>query len=381
MEDIIYIEDSQALEAACQKLNGFEWLAVDTEFIREKTYFPQIALIQVAHDDLIYCIDPLAIADLSPLFKVLENPAITKVFHAASQDLEIFYMLRAKVPTPIFDTQVAATLLGMGDQIGYAALVNELLGIELDKSHSRTNWMQRPLRSKQIRYAADDVRYLSQLYPVLVNKLEKLGRLEWMTDEQTRLLDPATYQPDPQTSWQRIKGAGKLEAKPLNVLKHLAAWREQEAIQKNRPRRWILSDGVLLGLANQQPTTHEQLLLDQQLTDKIVERYASKLINVIAKACNEPKENWPAAKRRKKPSPEEQATIDLLMAVVRLCADEHQLTPKQITSRSELLKLIRGEQNLPLLKGWRLKIAGQAVVSAYQGKLQPERGDARDNFS
>ncbi|MBN1379117.1 MAG: ribonuclease D [Gammaproteobacteria bacterium] len=369
MDDVIYIEDQQALRDVCGQLCGCNWLAIDTEFIREKTYFPQLALIQITNTELIYCIDPLAIDDLSALYELLENPAITKVFHAASQDLEIFFHLRQCVPQPIFDTQVAASLLGLGEQIGYAALVEKVLNIELDKSHSRTNWMQRPLQSKQIRYAADDVRYLSRLYPLLYKKLEKLGRIDWMDSEVARLQNPATYKPDPPNCWQRVKGSGNLKRKPLNILRHLAAWREHQAMQANRPRRWILSDEVLINLATHQPMDRDQLLQVPLLDSKIAERHATDLLGLIDQAQNETEENWPAVRYRKKPSAQEEANLDLLMAVIHLRADEYRLSSTQITSRSELLKLLRGERDLPLLGGWRLKVAGQAILDTYQSKM------------
>lgn len=370
MDDVIYIADSAALIAMHKQLQGCCWLAVDTEFIREKTYFPQLALVQIATAESIYCVDPLAIDDLSPLFELFEKPDIIKVFHAASQDLEIFYHQRNSVPQSLFDTQIAAALLGMGEQISYALLVKKLLNLDLDKSHSRTDWMRRPLHTEQIRYAADDVRYLSRIYPLLTDKLEQLDRMSWLSKEMTRLQDPATYEPDPLNCWQRVKGSGKLKSKQLNILKHLAAWRERQAIQSNRPRRWILSDDVLLNLSIQRPVNREQLQNIRSLDSKIIERHAGELLDLIAAAQKEPQETWPAVYHSKKPTAQEEATIDLLMAVVHLRAAEHQLGPGQITSRSELLKLIRGEQNLAVLNGWRRQIAGQAILDTFQGKLR-----------
>lgn len=370
MNDVAYIADRQALDTMCQQLEKRAWLAVDTEFIREKTYFPQLALVQIADSDRVYCIDPVTIDDLSSLYELLENTGITKVFHAAGQDLEIFHHQRQCVPGPVFDTQIAASLLGLGEQIGYASLVKQLLRFELDKSHARTDWMQRPLQAEQIRYAADDVRYLGQLYPLLRQKLERLGRLDWMDDELERLQNPATYQPDPPTAWQRVKGSGKLRKKQLNILKHLAAWRERRAVQSDRPRRWILSDEVLINLALQHPADSEELRRIRMLDGKTAERYANDLLHLISLAQNESREKWPEISHSRKPSVQEEATVDLLMSVVRLCADKHQLSPGQITSRSELLKLLRGERNLPLLKGWRRQIAGREILDTHQGKLQ-----------
>ena len=370
MNDVHFIADRQALNDICVQLRDSAWLALDTEFIREKTYYPQLALLQVSNGESIYCIDPLAIDDLLPFYTLLENTAITKVLHAASQDLEIYYCQRGCLPGPVFDTQIAASLLGLGEQIGYATLVKKLLNIELDKSHARTDWMRRPLHDEQLRYAADDVRYLSRLYPLLYSKLEKLNRLRWLDDESERLLNPATYTPDPPNSWRRIKGAGKLRRKQLNILRHLAAWREQQAIQNNRPRRWILSDEALLNLAMLRPADHEALLRVRLLERKFAERHAAELLALIKQAADETEDNWPRLDHSRKPNAHEEATIDMLMAVAHLCADEHQLSPGQITSRSELLKLVRNERNLPLLNGWRLHVAGEKILNTYLGKLQ-----------
>ena len=370
MEDINYIADYKLLKKICLGLKDSKWLAVDTEFIREKTYFPQLALLQITDAETIYCIDPLAIDDLTPFYELIESEKIIKVFHAATQDLEIFYHKRKRVPQPIFDTQVAAALLGLGEQIGYASLVKKMLSVELDKSHTRTDWTQRPLQDEQIHYAADDVRYLSNIYPLLVNKLDKLDRLTWMDSEQIRLQDKKNYQPDPDNSWQRIKGAGKLRRQQLNVLRHLAAWREQQAIQFNRPRRWILADKILLDLAMLQPKERTQLAQIRMLESKLAERYAEDLLHAILQAQNESKESWPDMPRPEKPSAQEDATVDLLIAVAHLRAEEYQLSAGQITSRSELLKFVRGEENLPLFKGWRLDIAGQVIKDTFHGKMQ-----------
>lgn len=370
MNDVFYIADHRNLVKMCQQLQHDSWLAIDTEFTREKTYFPEIALVQIANNKYIYCIDPLALDDLSPLYELLRNSEITKVFHAAGQDLEIFFHQCQFIPQPLFDTQVAASLLGLGEQIGYATLVKKLLDIELDKSHSRTDWQQRPLLEEQIRYAADDVRYLSRLYPDMRQRLEKLDRLEWMVNEQARLLDTATYQSDPDGSWQRIKGHGKLRRKQLNTLKHLAAWRERLAVRQNLPRRWILTDDALLSLAIKQPTDTTQLQQIRALNGKKTERYAKDWLKLIKQAGEEDESQWPTVPHPKKPSTAEDATVDMLMAIVRIRADEHQLSPGQITSRSELLRLVRGERDLALLNGWRRKIAGETMIDACAGKIQ-----------
>jgi ribonuclease D len=369
MNETIFVDNMKMLRDMCRALDACDWLAIDIEFIRERTYYARLALVQVAGPNQTFCVDPLAISDLSLLFALLEKSDVTKVFHAGFQDLECLFQIRKQIPYPLFDTQVAAALLGLGEQVGYGALVKQLLGVELDKSRARTDWMKRPLGSDQIRYAADDVRYLAALYPLMVEKLSDLNRLEWMADELAHLKDPKSYQSDPSSCWQRIRGAGKLNRKQLNVLKHLAGWREQQAMDRDKPRRWILSDDALVTLAAQQPTNQEALLSNRHVNQKVANRHADALLGLIAAAKQEPEGCWPAHLQLRRPNPAEEATLDMLMAVVRLRAEAHQLSPGQITSRFELLKLVRGEDDLPLLGGWRHKVAGQAVYETYAGNL------------
>lgn len=364
MNEIQYIDTTQTLSGMCRELRDCEWLAVDTEFIREKTYYPRLALMQIAGAPGIYCVDPPALADLSPLFELLESDSITKVLHSGGQDLELFYLQRARLPVPIFDTQVAAALLGIGEQIGYAALVHNLLGIELDKSCTRTDWMQRPLGKAQLSYAADDVRYLAQIYPVMAAKLASLGRMDWLREDVTRLHDPKNYQPDLSSCWQRVKGAGKLKRGQLNVLKHLSAWRERQAMKSDLPRRWVLPDEALLSLAVQSPETRRQLLQTEHLDGRAAARHAEELLKMIAIAREEPEENHPPVPHSKKPTEEEDARMESLMTLVTARAEALAISPGQITSRSEIMKLIRGERTLQLLEGWRLKVAGRAVLES-----------------
>ena len=231
----LYVDTPQALTQLCKQLQHSPWFALDTEFIREKTFYPRLCLLQVANTQHLACIDVLALNDLSPLLDILYDPASTKVLHSAHQDLEIFYHLRGALPTPIFDTQLAATLLGLGEQIGYAALVKTLLKIDLDKSQTRTDWSCRPLDPAQLSYAADDVRYLGQIYQQQRQELEQRQRLDWLTEDFTALCDPARYRVDVDQAWQRIKGQQRLRGVQLAVLRTLAAWREQRASSLDRP--------------------------------------------------------------------------------------------------------------------------------------------------
>jgi ribonuclease D len=364
------VDTYESLQALCESLKGADWLALDTEFIREKTYYPRLCLIQIASDRTLACIDPLALDSLAPLYALFDDPAITKVFHAAGQDLEIFYYLRGQLPRPLFDTQLAAALLGHGEQIGYANLVKAVLDVELDKSHTRTDWARRPLQDQQVRYALDDVRYLRELYPRLRSALEKRGRLGWMQSDLERLTDPASYRVEPMDSWKRVKGINRLKRRQLNILKHLAAWREQQAVAGDKPRRWILSDDALLNLATQKPASAEELGHIRQLEPGTVKRHGDTLMGLIKQALSEPESEWPEYKISRKAGAAEEATADLLMAIVRLNAERHELSPGQLTTRGELIRLAQGERELALLRGWRRQLAGDDVLAFLDGRCE-----------
>lgn len=365
-----FIDQNAQLVQLCQELSNGDFVAVDTEFVREQTYYPQIALIQIGNHETLACIDPLAVDDLSPLKALFANPNITKVFHASGQDLEIFYQLFGELPLPLFDTQIAATVLGQGEQIGYANLVNEILGIELDKSHSRTNWLQRPLDAKQISYAEDDVRYLAQIYPKLLDSLESQGRLEWLNSDFELLADPSRYQPDPADAWKKVKGVNRLRGLQLAILQQVAAWREEFAIERNKPKRWIVGDQILLDIAKLKPKTIAALEKIRGIPAALVQRNGEILIAAVKHAEAMDKESWPSMKRRKRLSGAQDACVDALTAILKLKAAEFQITPSTLASHKELELLVGGERDLPILHGWRYQHGGQALLAFLEGKTQ-----------
>jgi ribonuclease D len=370
----LYIDSPAVLKQFCAELRSSPWITLDTEFIREKTYYPQLCLIQIAHPEQVACIDPLAFSDLEPLFAVLFDPSLLKVLHSAHQDLEIFFHLHGSVPTPVFDTQLAATLLGYGEQVSYAVLVKDLLGLELDKSQTRTDWSRRPLDAAQLAYAADDVRYLREVYRWLRSELENCNRLDWLREDFAELCNPQRYQVHPREAWRRLKGNQQLRGIQLAILRALAAWREEQASTLNRPRRWILGDEVLLELARHMPRDEEQLRR-LRLDPSMVRRYGQTLLALIATACGEPREQWPKLPPRLQLSPVQEALVDAMMAVVRLRGAQKAINPQMLASRKDLERLLSADRDVPLLHGWRAALAGRAVQALLHGELHLEVRD------
>ncbi len=370
MPQMQFIDTAEALNALCASLHGSPWIALDTEFMREKTYYPQLCLIQIASEDIIACIDPLTLDTLDPLMALLLDENITKVLHAAHQDLEIIYHLTQAVPQPLFDTQVAASLLGLGEQIGYGKLVQTLLDVELDKSHTRTDWSRRPLDEAQLRYAADDVRYLGRMYQIQQESLREKGRLDWLADDFTALADPARYAQDPQQAWRRIKGVQRLKGRQLAALATLAAWRENTARSQNKPRKWILADEIILDLARFQPTDEAQMGRIRGLEPGKIKRFGREILGAVEEAKTLPEADWPSLKRGPVLSPDQDALVDVLMGLLRACANQNAISATAIGARKDLERLVLGETDLDLLHGWRAELAGKQLAALLAGQLQ-----------
>lgn len=364
-----YIDTESDLITFCQTIADTTWMTVDTEFLREKTYSPQLCLIQVATDDHIACIDPLALSNLDPILELIYKPEIAVVFHAARQDLELFYMIRGELPTNIFDTQLAATVLGYGDQIGYGNLVKQCVDVDLDKAHSRTDWTKRPLDPAQIDYAADDVRYLRDVYKILTQQLADKNRVHWLDEDFAILSSIDTYKADLDSIWRKVKGFGRLKGVQLAILQRLAAWREQRAIKSNRPRRWILKDDVLLDLAKLAPDTIDKFSMIRGLEANSIGRHGEALLAEIKHAKSSDKDLWPILKKTKPLSQQQGAIVDALMALVRKFCDEQSIAPVAVCSRKEIERMVAGEVDLPILQGWRNEIVGHHLKNFLDGKL------------
>ncbi|MDT8384001.1 MAG: ribonuclease D [Gammaproteobacteria bacterium] len=363
----LFIDTERGLAELCDKLRGQPVLALDTEFLREKTYYAQLCLLQVAAEGVIACVDPLAL-DLDPLLDIIYDPSVVKVMHSARQDMEIFYDLRGDVPRPLFDSQIAATLMGFGEQVGYANLVQQMLGVNLDKMATRTDWSQRPLDAEQVSYAADDVRYLFAVYHQQVEELGSKGRLQWLQKDFDEMSDLATYAPAAENLWKRVRGAQKLSSAQLAVLRGLAIWREARAQASNRPRRWIFKDEVMVDLARRSPQQIEDMAKIRGIEERDLKRHGEALLKVIAEARATDPASWPTRPKSQRLAPEQDAVVDLLLAVLRLRGNEHDVSPALLASRKQLEALVVGDEESLLLHGWRAVLVGNELQAVLSGE-------------
>ena len=367
---IQYINTPAQLTALCQQIQQVAWLAVDTEFLREKTYYPKFCLLQLATPQWVACVDPLALPDLSELFAALYNPNLIKVLHSSRQDLEIFYQLTGKVPLPIFDTQIAAPLLGFQDNPGYAMLVSSLLSVNLNKAHTRADWSKRPLTTAEIEYAADDVIYLCQIYQLMTEKLTQLGRIDWLTQDFAQLANADLYDVKPEKAWLKIKGKNKLTGKQLSIIQAVTQWREHTAQQEDRPRSWLLRDELLFDIAKLQPQTLGELANIRGMNERTVSRYGAELCQLITEAKSRAPLPLHDKERPAKKTQQQEAILDILTALVRIRAEENALNPSILASRKDLEHLLTDDdKDCPLLHGWRFSMAGKELVGLLAGEL------------
>ena len=366
------ITEQKALEAFCDTLKTQEFITVDTEFLREKTYYPLLCLIQIGDPQgNAKAIDPIDTnLDLTPLYNLLFDKGILKIFHAARQDLEIFYNLTGKVVQPIFDTQIAAMVCGYGDSVGYENLVRNITGNSLDKSVQYTNWANRPLSERQIDYALGDVTYLVDVYRKLSEELEKRGRTSWVYQEEEILNDPSTYENDPFEAWKRVKVKSP-KAKTLAVLRELAAWREKRAQTKDLPRSWVLRDDTLADMAAQTPKNTAQLKKIRNMPPELAENHHGKtLLELIEKALNSNSKTWPQPKKKTPIPPHVASTIDILRMLLKVQCTQHEVATKLLISTEELgLLALSDDADIPALKGWRYEIFGRHALALKKGEL------------
>lgn len=368
MTPIQYIDTPQKLDDLCRQITQESWLALDTEFLREKTYYPKFCLLQIATPEWVACVDPIALDDLNALFEAIYNPKITKVFHSCRQDLEIFYQLTGKIPQPIFDTQIAAPLLGFQENPGYAMLVSSFFNINLSKAHTRTDWTVRPLSQAQLQYAADDVIYLCRIYQTMLNKLGELNRLDWLESDFALLNDPELYDISPENAWLKIRGKNKLTGKQLSIVQSLAEWRERTAQKEDKPRSWLLRDDMLFELAKQQPATVEEMMKVHNINERMVNKHGKVLCQLINEAKQKPPIPLNENGRPTKKTPQQEAILDILTALVRIRADENSLNPAILADRKALELLLFEDPDSLLLKGWRYAMVGRELLALLKGE-------------
>lgn len=369
MQEVQFIDQPAVLAQACQHWASKPWLALDTEFIREKTYYPQLCLVQIGDIDQAICIDTLAIKDLSPLWELLGQTHILKVLHSASQDLEIFWHQTGQLPSPLFDTQIAASLMGLGDQISYAKLVDSLLSVQLDKSHTRTDWAKRPLDHGQLRYAADDVIYLARAYERLHDQLARAGRLDWLHEDFIALANGKNYSPAPETVWQRLKNLSQLKSRrELAIAQTLSAWRENTAMRANRPRRWILADEIIIDCARRPPKNSEALAQIRGLKPEQVERHGTAILAAIREGQAMPEEARPSLPERRHLTPTQESKVDVAMALLRHQAEHHGISTAGIASRKDVEQWVLGDPQSRLARGWRHALAGRTIEQWLNGE-------------
>lgn len=362
---------SKEVKALCQRLGKAEFVTVDTEFIRESTYWPQLCLIQVAGPDEAVCIDPLAKdIDLAPFYDLLMNPGIVKVFHAARQDLEIFDHRMGKLPEPLFDTQVAAMVCGFGDSVGYDNLIQKICGIQLDKSSRFTDWSRRPLTEKQITYALADVTHLRVAYTKLREMIAESGRGSWLAEEMAVLSDVKTYRTNPDEAWLRLKPR---TTKPrfLAILKEVAAFREHEAQARDLPRGRILRDEALEEIAAHPPATVDDLARIRGVSKNWAEgKMGHALLKAVLKGVELPLEEAPKLPPKPNIGHYSHATVELLKVLLRHIADDGNVAPRLIATTSDLEAIAASDKaETPALVGWRREIFGEQALALKNGRL------------
>jgi len=379
------IDTPEALASACKSIAACKILCLDTEFHRESTYFAEFALLQIYGCGQCWIIDPTRLNDLSQLWDILCDPAILKVMHAGRQDMEILIKETGRVPLPLFDTQVAAALLGYGQQVGFGNLVQRVTKKVLTKGESFTDWKARPLTNRQLDYAADDVIWLMPVYQHLQERLEAQGRLGWLQEEQESLCNPATYQIDEKEVFWRVKGVNKLKGRSLAILRELAAWREREAIRRNIPRRRMIADEPLVEIARREKLGMETLGRMRGLGGNFIKRFGEEIIGVWQLGMDSPEEEWPRLKARRHNTPGTDLRLEMLDTLVRLKAEEGEIASSILACKSELAELAswgykcKGEPpELACLHGWRFELVGHDLLRLLRGDiclhLRPETG-------
>jgi ribonuclease D len=354
-------DTADAVTDLAARLAAQKCIGLDTEFLRERTYRAELCLVQVSAGEDAVCVDPIAVTDLGALAAPLTTDGIVKVMHASRQDLEVLLPAVGLV-RPVFDTQIAAALAGLPAQVGYAELARRLLGIELAKAHTRTDWSRRPLSPEQIEYAQDDVRHLVPLKAVLEERLEKLGRLAWLAEELAGLADTRGLATDPEDAWRRLKGLRGLDPARERLARGLAAWRERRAIERNRPRGWILDDAALRELIVRVPRSLPALQAIAEVPAGVLRHCGEELLACIAAAAVP--DPAPALDTRQRPDPVKSALVKKLGTVNQAVAADLGISPEVLATRRDLERLAEGGEDIAALRGWRRAAIGDQLLAA-----------------
>ncbi len=365
-----YIDSQEKLEEFALAAGKSSVLAIDTEFLREKTYYPNLCLLQLATDDDVAIIDPFAVDDLTVLSDIMLNSSVTKLFHAGSQDLAILYKEVGCLPEPIFDVQNAAALLGQSHQAGLASLVSHFLGINIKKSDSFTDWTRRPLADSQMEYAAEDVIYLPRLYAEMKRQLEEKGRLHWLDDEFAQMGNPANYEERPLERFRRLKRGNQLSRRQMAASREIAAWREREAMRRDIPRKWVLTDEQIVEACKREARTIDELFMVRGIKQTLSMRDARKVVDLMRKALASPESSWPKPEAPSACEANVDSAVDLMEALMRIRSKEEGIAMQTIASRADLALVARGHfDESPVMQGWRKLVIGDDLMALLEGKI------------
>ena len=359
----VLVDQQPRLADACKAITGTDLLYLDTEFVRTTQFSPRLCLTQIAAGDRIFCVDELADIDTSPVWEILSAGQGLRVVHAAKQDMEVAWVRHQRLPNPLFDTQIAAALVGQPAQVGYAGLVKTLLDVDVDKTHTRADWSRRPLGPELIHYAASDVVHLPAVYGLLREQLEKLGRYAWAVEDSARLVDPALYIVDPSEAWRRLAGIPRLPVPAQIRARRLARWREENALRADRPRQWILSDKSLLDIAVRRPRTEAELASCAEVAPGTARRQGDAILGELEAAAQD-LENGTDLVQEARPELVDPEHLKRLGKLVEDVARSLGVAPEILATRKDLTAAIRGEAGLRPMAGWRRAVIGDPLLAA-----------------
>lgn len=364
----MYIRSSLELKAFCEHACACGSVAIDTEFLREKTYFPKLCLIQAATASQQVVIDPLLIDDLSDFSLLMQNKRVVKIFHACTQDIEVLFDALECIPKPIFDTQLAAAFLGYRYQLGYGALVEAITHVRLPKNQALTDWSQRPLSAQQLTYALDDVRYLPEMYETMSADLHARGRMTWFQHEMADVVEKARAHQDPQDAYLHVRRVSNLTRSQLAIAREVAYVRDSIARSKDIPRRWVFADDILIEICRIAPSTLSQLMRIRNL-ENLSEEELESIISAVAKGVACPAQACPESIRKPHPTQELEGVLDLMYALMRMLADRYDLASQLVATRDDLFDLVKNPQKSKLSYGWRYELVGRELLQLLHGEI------------